>query len=48
MHAVLVTVDIEEGRAAEATQLLTGQVIPRVKDSDGFLHGTWARVEDDG
>jgi hypothetical protein len=48
MHAVLVTVDIEEGRVDEATQILTGQVIPRVKAADGFVRGTWTRVDDGG
>jgi hypothetical protein len=46
MHAVVITVGIEPGRAEEAVELLHKQVVPDVKATPGFVSGTWARSED--
>jgi len=46
MHAVVVTVGIESGKADEATAILRNQVVPDVKATPGFVSGTWARSED--
>jgi hypothetical protein len=46
MHAMVVTVGIEPGKADEATAMLHGQVVPDVKAMPGFVSGTWARSED--
>ena len=46
MHAVVITVGIEPGKADEATAILHNQVVPDVKATPGFVSGTWARSED--
>jgi quinol monooxygenase YgiN len=46
MHALVITVGIEPGKADEATAILHNQVVPDVKATRGFVSGTWARSED--
>jgi quinol monooxygenase YgiN len=46
MHAVVATVEIEAGKAEEATKALREQVVPQVKQAPGFVSGTWARSAD--
>ena len=47
MHAVVITVGIEPGKADEATAILHNQVVPDVKATPGFVSGTWARTAAD-
>jgi hypothetical protein len=44
MHAVVTHVTINDIDAA--TEALTSQVVPRVKESPGFVAGYWVRVAD--
>ena len=46
MHAVLVSVRIEPGRADDAEKLLKEQTVPRASSFDGFVKGYWARSAD--
>ena len=46
MHAVVATVEIEAGKGEEATASLHQQVVPQVKQTPGFVSGTWARSAD--
>ena len=41
MHAVLVKVRIDATRAEEALKGLQEHVVPQVKESRGFVRGTW-------
>jgi hypothetical protein len=41
MHAVLTTVSIAPGEFEAAHKSLLSQVIPRVKQSPGFVRGVW-------
>jgi hypothetical protein len=45
MYAALVTVSIDAGREAEAQEMLTSQVIPMVKQSDGLVAGYWTEPQ---
>ena len=44
MHAVFVTVKVEDVEAAQAN--LRDEVVPRVKQAPGFVAGYWTRSED--
>ena len=46
MHAVLVTVRIEPGRAQESQAHLEANVVPRVKESPGLVSAYWTRSGD--
>ncbi len=46
MHAVVVTADIEAGRADEAENYLNASVIPGAKARAGFVRGVWLRSGD--
>jgi hypothetical protein len=46
MHAALVTVTIDAGKDAEALEVLTSQVVPMVKQSDGLIAGYWTEPRD--
>jgi hypothetical protein len=44
MFAAVVSVDIAEGKNAEARELLHSQIVPRVKGMAGFVAGYWTAV----
>jgi hypothetical protein len=46
MHAVLVSVRIDQDRADEAAKLLREEAVPRTSSLDGFVKGYWARSAD--
>jgi hypothetical protein len=46
MHAMLVSVQIEGGRADDAEKILHEVTVPRVKSLDGFVKGYWCRAAD--
>jgi hypothetical protein len=46
MHALLVAVDIDSGRADEAVKLLHEFTIPTAQSLAGFVRGTWMRATD--
>jgi hypothetical protein len=46
MHAVVVTVTINDGEAA--TSQLREQVVPGVSQAPGFVAGYWTRADDGG
>lgn len=46
MHAVVVHVEIDAGKADEAQTLLDEGVVPQVKQAPGFVSGTWAHSAD--
>jgi hypothetical protein len=41
MHAVIVTVELDEAVAGNAEEMLNQQVIPAVKAAPGFVAGSW-------
>ena len=45
MHAVVVTVSIEDQSDEDARRGLEEQVVPRAKESPGFQRGVWLRHE---
>jgi hypothetical protein len=46
MYGLLVELEIEEGRADEATAFLNGVAVPMISQGDGFVSGTWMRSAD--
>jgi hypothetical protein len=46
MHAVIGTIEIDENRADEATELLNSFAVPNAKQAPGFISGTWYRSAD--
>ena len=46
MYAAFVTVTIDPGKEAEARELLTSQVVPTVKQSEGLIAGYWGEPVD--
>jgi hypothetical protein len=44
MHAVIVSVTISDGE--QATTYLRNEVVPRVKETPGFVAGYWVRIAD--
>ncbi len=46
MHALLVTVKIDEGHAEEAQQTLEERIVPIVKQMPGVVSGVWAQTAD--
>ncbi len=46
MHATVVTVSIDPGRAEEAQAHLQSIVVPRVKETPGVVSGYWTRSSD--
>ena len=46
MHAVVATVEIDTAQADKAQEMLHSTVVPDVKQTPGFVSGTWARSED--
>ena len=43
MHAIVVNVNIDATRDAEATQMLNNVVVPTAKSLPGFISGQWLR-----
>lgn len=41
MHALIVTVSIDENRMEEAAKELQARVVPRVKQAPGLVHAYW-------
>ena len=46
MYAAFVTVTIDPGKEAEAKELLTSQIVPMVKQSEGLIAGYWGEPVD--
>jgi Antibiotic biosynthesis monooxygenase len=46
MHAIVVEVEIDSSRSAEAERLLKERVVPAARAVDGFVSGIWMRSED--
>lgn len=46
MHAMVVTVDIDPGRADEAVKSLHEITIPTAKSQEGFVRGVWIQSTD--
>jgi len=46
MHAVVVTVSVEQNQLEAARKALKEQVVPRVRGSKGFLKGYWTAGAD--
>ena len=46
MHAIMITLDIDAGRADEAVALLSDMVVPMAKSLAGFKVGYWMRSDD--
>jgi heme-degrading monooxygenase HmoA len=46
MHAVLVNVKIEPDRGQEGQEHLEANVVPRTKETPGFVSGYWTRSAD--
>jgi hypothetical protein len=46
MHAIVTTVRIAQGQFENARRELKDQVIPRVRQTPGFLKGFWTRSAD--
>jgi hypothetical protein len=46
MHAILVEVEIDSSRSAEAERLLQDIVVPAARAVNGFVTGIWMRSED--
>ena len=46
MHAMLVSVRIEEGRGDDAEEILHEVTVPTVKSMEGFVKGYWCRAAD--
>jgi heme-degrading monooxygenase HmoA len=46
MHAALVSVTIDPGKEDEARAMLASQIVPMVKQSDGFVAGYWTEPRD--
>jgi hypothetical protein len=46
MHALVVHVSIEPGRAEESRAQLEANVVPRVKETPGVVGGYWSRSPD--
>jgi len=46
MHAIMVTLDMDAGRADEAVAMLSEMVVPMVKSLPGFRGGYWMRSDD--
>ena len=46
MHALVITVEIDAAQGDKATEMLHSTVVPDVKQTPGFVSGTWARSED--
>ena len=46
MYAVFVVSELDVSRQAEAETMLKTQIAPRIKQTPGFVSGTWARSAD--
>lgn len=46
MYALVVTSEIDTNRVAEADTMLKEELAPRIKQSPGFVNGTWVRSAD--
>jgi hypothetical protein len=46
MHGIVVTVDIDAGKAEDAEKLLHEFTIPAAKSLEGFARGVWLRSPD--
>jgi heme-degrading monooxygenase HmoA len=46
MHAILVSVRIDAGRADEAEKMLRERTVPMASSFDGFVKGYWCRADD--
>ena len=46
MHAILVSVRIEPGHAQEGQEHLDANVVPRAKETPGFISGYWTQSGD--
>jgi heme-degrading monooxygenase HmoA len=46
MHAVIVHVNLDPSRHADALRLLEEQVVPNAERAPGFLDGYWMRSDD--
>lgn len=46
MHALFVVSKLDPKRMDEAERMLRDVMVPKIKESPGFVSGTWARTPD--